>query len=587
MRKKSLFLLIAAFVLLLSSRVQAYGFAYWPAPVFLVDRGRLLFTQGYEGLTILDLADGKVLKRYDRSPGLSSQRLAIVDGDIMGFGYNHVFRLDRDTCEALWQADISNATLYDDLLIGENDNNLLGVDIKSGKRRWSVGIGYSPLWLRHGDRIFCLGGGRRHTDRLLCIDAVSGEVLWTRKAGAGEEFWKLACSENQVYVLSQISRDYRQGTFSNTIRTWNHAGEELASLQPDIRDMHIYQYKTDDTSFVVEGVAHPQPRSKEGDFPLLRPETRQPDARERECLDLATEKNTIGFVLPGGGLLIGPAGFRRGSPRRRGYDTWRPSDGRLHYIDAARHWGGTTGYLNMGVRNPLLWATADGDMLLVASVLGQVECLEKTTGRSLWIYVYPTPREDLSNQPWQYGSWKGGFLVDRLRNYEREIAGEGVTGTIPDGEAGSSPFTIILDPQRRNRYEPLHEQGKSLRDHQLLLLLLLFLILIADWLSERGDGLWRSCLRRILHQTRYDLALGIGFVFLLSVVGIAFLNCGGYSASTFWFVLLSLAVVTGHFARKAYLSHKYRNDSRFSQASLLPPGLLLLLASILTIFPAW
>lgn len=97
----------------------------------------------------------------------------------------------------------------------------------------------------------------------------------------------------------------------------------------------------------------------------------------------------------------------------------------------------------------MLWAVEDADSLVIASQLGQVECLDRRSGRSRWLYVYPAEDRRIENFGKRTKRRNDGTIADWIRAYKDRSSGVGITGTVPEGESAPESFRIIAAPGNR------------------------------------------------------------------------------------------------------------------------------------------
>lgn len=159
----------------------------------------------------------------------------------------------------------------------------------------------------------------------------------------------------------------------------------------------------------------------------------------------------------------------------------------VSYRDRDNAWSGDVSYVSRHWFNQPDRILITDDVIIIAATYGQIECLERGTGRSRWLYVYPTRRYLLSKQVWDGGSWEG-FYTSRLRAYNAGLADKGQTGTILDGASVGQTFSVIGDPSPANLYlkTTLFAYVYAFLP-ALLLLFLLILLLCARRRGARED----------------------------------------------------------------------------------------------------
>lgn len=429
------------------------------SPLF-IHGDKVVFIQGDGSLTMLDLDTGAVIKRIRLKHELAAAAFEPVGDNILGIGENNLFLLDGKTGDLLWEHAAWYRLRHGDIFIClEESRRLVAISAETGAKVWEMDVRRYVHCSIAAGRLFCLSGRIYNVPSffLLCLDLENGEILWKKDALRGDFWAKMAATDDGVFVLSgPVGKDDAK-TFFNRILAWTPDGDELPTIAPDESDLNKpYWLGINHGRFIVNGVEHALER-----LPYRRAEWRKSTPAERERLGLSPDREVPGVKLSGDALLVFDI------PEDQ-YMYWHRYDGqplnrRILYIDAETTWTGKPGYLNTDPRNYPDDCAASSDKAVIANLLGQVECLDRRTGRSLWIYIYPTHSYNLAG----YGVWEGiggyynGYYVDHLRRYRDAVAGIGVTGTIVEGVPSPSAFTIITDPNPADYYGKGAEIGKT------------------------------------------------------------------------------------------------------------------------------
>jgi hypothetical protein len=150
------------------------------------------------------------------------------------------------------------------------------------------------------------------------------------------------------------------------------------------------------------------------------------------------------FTVEGGTLMVRPPAILR----ELGYGNDEPVTISLEAGD--RRWTGTLPYLRCP--GTLFAVGSTADRILLGSNLGHVECIDARTGRSLWMYVFPTIRHTMSYST--YGM--PPYMATAAAIYKRENrSASPESGMVLDGSAEPSRPMIIRDPSPSNPFEKL------------------------------------------------------------------------------------------------------------------------------------
>lgn len=341
-------------------------------PVVVHD-DKVYFAQADETVTVLDLKTGRVLHRLTDRPEVN--RVEACDAGLIAMGYRRVALLDWDSLEEVWSRASDESFPYvlakrPGQVAIRDGASVFAVDSATGEEKWSV-----PGWCVHhmaeGDRLMYVirkradanHPGSREIDTVYLIEQETGKVLRKHRFELEDRI-----DSNYVTVdgeLFVIRFDYQSGDM--TVWRIDTQGRRVA-LAPD-----------DDAEFI----GSPEPLyvrigGKHFDHGgiLVAEAITQPDAANQPRVIHAED-----------GLSVFDA------------------SNALHQEKQARLRIEDHGKMLRLVVPHLSGSSVSGvavtdTLILLSTYRGQVECLNRATGRSRWLYV----------SPWSYGfaSFSGG-----------------------------------------------------------------------------------------------------------------------------------------------------------------------------------
>lgn len=137
---------------------------------------------------------------------------------------------------------------------------------------------------------------------------------------------------------------------------------------------------------------------------------------------------------------------------RHYYEATKESSYRVFYAGRSGSWSGDVSYISRDEwfnRVDRVYIT--DDEIIIAVTHGQIECLERITGRSRWLYVFPTKRYFLGTGMWNLSSWDF-FYTSQKRRYDRELRDTRQRGTVLDAGGDDVAYRVITDPHPTNFY---------------------------------------------------------------------------------------------------------------------------------------
>lgn len=495
-------------------------------------RDTVIFLQPDGSITVLALKDGSVLRRA-KQPGRNFHTLRADlfeerNGNILGASNGSLFLLDGKTFELLWAQKAVQPLLRPEAYYYSDGNHALAAaDPGTGKDIWRVDVGGYGQFEYSGGRIFVLASNHWNADNsfLVCLDAADGRELWRKSAPRNTAWMRLAVSDAKLYV---VRADYDgQSKSDRSIRevmVWNHDGEFLESSPPGPGLNKTDAWSIDNVDLHLEGTTY----RKRG-IPYAESPMRALTAAEQARFNFRTRNGPEGFALPGGGVVGTVIEESSKSEQHDG-----AANRRLFFIEDSIAWTRKADYLEFQGRNGLFDAVESGDSLVLAYRLGQVECLDRRTGKSRWLYIFPTNRADLSG-PYRFmpSPHHKEYYLDSLARYRRETNGIGISGTVIDGDTGAPGTRIIIDPAPVHYYEEF-----TFLNILTVVLGLSVLVMVTDILiSGRFERTGKPALWRLFHSdTRLASAMLEGGA--CAFMGLFMMNhFGRYSRPLFWLLM--------------------------------------------------
>ena len=452
---------IFAFLILLLAGGAAFSYSFRESrlrsPLY-VGGGKIVFVQDDDTLTVLDAKSGAVLRRTSRHASLVADSITVYGDDLLGsHRYFGLFLVDGETGAIRWRVKGSNAVRYRNTFICSDGNStLFAVDGANGNTIWSSDLGEYTYFDVIGDRLYALHSITWEPSRcfVACLDAADGRLLWRREAPP-DEFWsKMGLFDSDVYLLAGDLKGKPEDVVFDRLVGWSRDGTPLPPREPDAEDMgKAYWHFPKNRMRVGDDIYRPGTSYGDG----VGNTTRTLTEAERKRIGLDWGDGEDGLDMAAGGtfvvsVLYSDGGRYSGPFVGRGFWTFfRESENparRYHFIDGDIVWTGNPGYLNRSEANFIDQVASDADSLFIAASEGQLECLDRRTGESRWIYLFPARERVLSySDEWRpFVSHIGEFLGNLWR-YEREKRDGEVVGTIVEGRPPPATFRVTLDPE--------------------------------------------------------------------------------------------------------------------------------------------
>jgi len=224
------------------------GRPLWEAPIarpgyLAVDAERVYCVASGKGglqLVALDADDGRPAWRYaDRSGAVRlrpSRPVSLSGGRVAWTVGGSVHLLDAATGAAVWRRSLpgegllSRVAAADDDILVAGCRTLYGLDPASGEERWrrpfeeAMAPVLQPLLVVSGGRTYVAGAGGGQGGRLVCLDRLSGNTLWTCRVPQPRH---LLATADRVYVRCTAiwALDYASGR-----RVWTCSADGCGPL---------------------------------------------------------------------------------------------------------------------------------------------------------------------------------------------------------------------------------------------------------------------------------------------------------------------------------------------------------------------
>jgi len=441
--------------------LQGWAWAYTYRQVgvasnFVIHADRVYFAQSDDSLTILDLETGEVVLR---KKGLWPARtIEWTESGILVQSYRGTAMLAPSTLDVIWQAENRHGWIIPgQRLIVRDGNGLVECrQLATGSIVWSYSLpGALELTARGGHLLVFRSAvyeGRNGVPAVVLLDLATGKEALHKTTPPGVHYIETFFDGERIYLAAgtytgehtpNITR-YDKGRPSarfEQLLIWDLNGSEIESiptpesLRNDRLQLYHEPFTLEGKTFVRGAVYD----SNEG----IPHETMGFGELVPNKIPIEDPKTVFTrFAVEGGALTMRPASILR----------------EMHYpdklpvtisLESEHHrWTGRLPYLPSP--GTLFAVGSTADRILLGSNLGHVECIETATGRSLWMYVFPTIRRALSASTW-------GPPPDRATaaaQYERDNRDlKPSSGMVLDGSTEPSQPKIVIDPVPTNPFK--------------------------------------------------------------------------------------------------------------------------------------
>jgi outer membrane protein assembly factor BamB len=422
-----------------------HGYTYLQVGIdsnFLLDDTRVAFAQADGSLTVLALDSGKVLSR-NRVRDFSGTLRRLPQGALL-VNERTIALLDSANFSTFWELPYQREpTVAGDALIVWDGNGLIQCrDLGDGKVRWTCELpGALEISAEAGQvlihRPATYEEGWLPTTVLLNV--ADGKERFRNSPTDGSHRAATFFDGTNIYVVTGSFKDKRADYEPERLAIWNSAGEETGSLpipgelrQP-FRDGELVEL---DGKAFWKGHVYADARS----IPAERRGKRNATAQQSSEVGKTFETE---HDLGDGVRFI---------ERARYLGATNSADAafvmEIEVRTPTNHWTGVLPYLVRGGRVAAV-AKAQGK-ILIGTDMGQVECLEADTGRSLWLYTFPTLRRTVS-----FRSRSLPPMMSEAADIFRRDNGTPPTSGLQVLNAKASRPTLISDPNPVDPYARL------------------------------------------------------------------------------------------------------------------------------------
>jgi len=396
---------LACLILALGSRPAYSRYLVGVNSNFVIERDRVLFAQSDGSLTLLDLQTGAALSRSDEdNSGHFSSLYPFREGIFCE--YAGVIRLlDRRTLKEIWRAnDTYCADIGAGLVVSTDGYRRVACRaLASGKTLWTYDFagslfpGHAGIIIEKGRVLLCRTATYEPalSPEVVVLDLRTGRQLWRQTPPPGVHFLGAYFDGQQTHIAAghlparpgqPVSPGVGRGEVPfEMIQVCDVTGRPIQTIPapPDLRK----------TSFDGEAVfcmanryyAHGRmwasadavpPRMTGQPTSAGPPPRRAPGAGD----DLLVLNENL-FRFGDGRLAVRVVSSKDAS------NAWtRRTD--LEFRDSTVAWKGSLPYLE-ACGGKIVHAARSGDRLLLGTDLGSVECIEISSGRSVWMYRFP------------------------------------------------------------------------------------------------------------------------------------------------------------------------------------------------------
>lgn len=399
---------------------------------FLIDNGRVLFAQGDGSLTALSLENGDVLLRSTSRD--YSGTLKRVPAGILVLAYSSITLLRADSLTPIWETKCSyDPNLTADTLVSYDGNGLVECRaLSDGKVRWSYNLPGALQVVAESEKVLVHRAATFEdtptTTVLLALD--TGRELFRKTPPPGVHWNNVFFDGTNVYVQTGPFQGKRSDYRFEHLAVWNLRGEQTELLP--LPSGAVRDWKFSDESFDLNGKTFIKGRIYANRRSLPPDRDGVPLGTTRLTIDDAEVKETE-YDLGEGLRWV----RRWTNSVVRG----RESPVEFELRSAETSWKGTIPYLQgHGYMSAI---AAAGGRILLGSNVGHVECLDARTGKSLWLYVFPTLRQTMS-----YSSPHGlpPMMADAAATFQRDNRLTPRRGFQVAGGEPSAP-RVVRDPK--------------------------------------------------------------------------------------------------------------------------------------------
>lgn len=483
-----------------------------PHSPFLIDGDKVFFLQSDLTLTVLNINTGEVINRdtavrqfigkWAGYHDLVVKQWHVAGRLAIGAHEGGVFIVDLDKgAFDLSYASVPGAYIASEPLAWEGglyfsvDRKLLRLDAETKTATILLEQGPKEFDIRDG-RLYGLFRYRMGPDALGCFDPITGEQLWFREAGRDEEWLGFACLDDGVHTFVASAGERKASRSKGLLGGYANRGNPLsrvdvfdsegntAATRPAVLSDFGDQWPVVSGSFIYKGEIYQEMRRTEDPDRLDGYDsTRKRQAEEKRQLlgmlltpandgDESSAKKrrheTLGGALGSRHISKTVPVGRRGLVGLGEVKVPHPGDGlerdrivAFQVDDNFEIWktclpgmeAVTRGYsFFQNYSNFCSLAVTDAHVL-VGMPGGKVECLERETGRPLWLYSFPAfdYRHWSDISPFRFcratgDGWEEGFYREVREEYEKSLSVPEQLAAMGENEPKATTTRIIVDP---------------------------------------------------------------------------------------------------------------------------------------------
>ncbi|MBN1766496.1 MAG: hypothetical protein JW860_14675 [Sedimentisphaerales bacterium] len=436
---KIFFLVIIFGIVLIPLNVKAYTFVQIGVDSnFLIHKGQVYFAQADGSLTVLDVITGNVIARKkDRE---YSGTIKKVDGGILILG-TQITLLDDVTFKTAWEADLHfTPEIIDNYLVSYDANGFVQCrKIDNGQICWSIHIDGALDIVAEKDYVLVHRSAWNQKDpvMVLLFELETGKELFRKSSPEGIHYGNVYFDGEKIYIEAGSFTESRWDALFEKMIVWNLSGEEVSFL--DVSSDIDKRRLSSETPFTLGDKTFAQGR-------VWGNPDNIPPKLEGECVKYSSSDQDDKYIscytykIEDGYVNIDKVTIRSDTD-------WECHNFIKLKTDNA-NWEGELTYLKDNGRISVI--TQADNYLLLGSNLGEVECIDILTGKSLWIYIFPTIRHTMS-----FSSYGMPPYMDKAAEiYRKENARvNNISGMqlLSSDVEKTSPI-IIYDPEPTNPF---------------------------------------------------------------------------------------------------------------------------------------
>jgi outer membrane protein assembly factor BamB len=562
--------IIGSIFLLLLPAMSAFAHTYIQLGVgsnFLVDEDKVFFVQSDDTLTVLQLDTGEVIARKSNIK-LRGGTLLLTDEGILVLSPG-ISLLDKSTLEWKWSfEDECSPTFLDDRVVSYDGYGLVSCrDLASGEIIWSYDLpGALDIVVENGKVLLfhsAVYDGPKGKPAVVLLDLKTGQQLLYKTTPPGIHYLEAYFDGQYIYLPSgSYEGEYtpnitrfdkgRPSALFERLLIWDLNGEEVKSIMAPTKLVRDSVKPLRSADMRIKGFFHNDKyffQGKVWDSIDTKPPGRTGRGQEVSNALLEDSKNWVKvtqFEISDGTVMI-----TMSQDFKSMFDKDSEQQFSVELKSKKANWRGTLPYLKRPADVVIVGGT--DDYLLLGSNFGHVECIDKKSGKSLWIYVFPTMRLTTSysssflNRSGLPPYWSDAAAIYKSDNQNREPK----SGMILDDSAEPSTPKIIFDPA------PIADPYRKLPLYRAI-----------AWSGAIIPTTILCLVLWILKKKQWDFRItaGIGLVLTISVI-ICFLSYGRVSIGSS--IGLQLGMIVPLTVALMYSLRSFRKKRRIISTLLL------------------